>query len=92
MEQETGALFRELSGPGEATVNSSLYQRKLAHESKTSQEALGGLKVDASPCLNEWIKRHNEEHELHRLSPTPKAPLQKLLKGKVKFSVSYNPN
>ena len=89
MEQETGALFRELGAKETSAINSALYNRKLAYTDPFSKEILGDNKVDASQYLAAWIKRHDLEHrELNSTDSTKKTPLGRLLNGTLKIEVS----
>ena len=89
MEQETGALFRELCAQESPAIDSELYHRKLADTDPLPREILGDGKVDASQYLTTWIKRHDLEHRtLHSTDSTQKTPLGKLLNGTLKIQVS----
>ena len=89
MEQETGALFRELIAPEPSAIDSALYDRKLANTGLFPEEILGGEKVDASQYLTAWIKRHDLEHRtLESTDSTKKTPLGRLLNGTLKIEVS----
>ena len=89
MEQETGALFRELNTAETSAVNSALYHRKLADTDEFPEEILGDTKVDASQYLSAWTKRHNREHRtLHNTDSAKKTPLERMLNGTLKIEVS----
>ena len=89
MEQETGALFRELNIPESSAINSALYDRKLADTGLFPEEIMGDSKVDASQYMTAWIKRHDLDHrQSHSTDSTKKTPLGRLLKGTLKTEVS----
>ena len=89
MEQETGALFRELIAPESSAVDSALYDRKLADTGLFPEEILGDSKVDASQYLTAWIERHDLDHRTsHNTHSTKKTPLDRLLNGTLKIQVS----
>ncbi|KAL8792267.1 MAG: hypothetical protein Q9195_005146 [Heterodermia aff. obscurata] len=89
MEQETGALFRELIAPDSSAIDTSLYDRKLGDTGLFSEEILGDSKVDASQYLTAWIERHDLEHRtLHSIDSTKQTPLGELLNGTLKIEIT----
>ncbi|CAF9941012.1 MAG: hypothetical protein HETSPECPRED_002842 [Heterodermia speciosa] len=89
MEQETGALFRELIAPESSAVDSALYDRKLADTGLFPEEILGDSKVDASQYLTAWIERHDLDHRTsHNTHSAKKTPLDRLLNGTLKIQIT----